>query len=210
MTFSATPYDHLSELIFVGDPMCSWCYGFNPELQKLRETLKEIPFSMIMGGLRDGEIFDAQKLKNHLGYWEAVHRTTGLPFDATALSQEGFNYTTEPACRAVVTAKQLDIMQAYALYSALQQAFYAEGRDITQTEVILEIAKTVGFDSAVFQRLFTSDAAYKATLAEKLKAKTYGVSSFPTLIIIDKQGHMSQIRGYKSYEALIPFLKKQP
>ncbi len=65
MFFSATPFSHIAEVIFVGDPMCSWCYGFSPEL------------------------------KNHLGYWEAVHKMTGLSFNATALSQEGFNYTTE-------------------------------------------------------------------------------------------------------------------
>ena len=83
MFFAATPYAHISEVIFVGDPMCSWCYGFGPELGRLREELKGVPFSMIMGGLRDGEIFDEAKLKNHLGYWQAVHEATGLPFDDT-------------------------------------------------------------------------------------------------------------------------------
>ena len=208
MQFATNPYAHLSEVIFVGDPMCSWCYGFGGELNKLRETLKGIPFEMIMGGLRDGDVFDAQKLQNHLGYWNAVHEATGLPFNATALSQEGFNYTTEPACRAVVTMQKLENNLAYPLYSALQQAFYAQGHDITQTTVIAEVAESIGVDKTLFLQHFKDQTMIKATQVQKQKAQTYGVSSFPTLIIIDKQGHMSQIRGYKKYEALIALIKK--
>ncbi len=208
MFFAATPYAHLSEVIFVGDPMCSWCYGFGPELTKLREELKGVPFSMIMGGLRDGEIFDEAKLKNHLGYWQAVHEATGLPFDATALSQEGFNYTTEPACRAVVTVRSLDKSKEYAMYSALQKAFYAEGSDVTQEDVLVEVAESVGVDKILFVEQFQSEGMYKAAQADKQKARTYGVSSFPTLITIDKQGHMSQIRGYKKYEELVALMKR--
>jgi putative protein-disulfide isomerase len=208
MVFGTSPYAHLAELIFVGDPMCSWCYGFGPELTKLRQELKEVPFSMIMGGLRDGEIFDEAKLKNHLGYWQAVHDATGVPFDATALSQKEFNYTTEPACRAVVTARRMDAGKEYSAYSALQKAFYAEGRDITQEKVIAEVMASIGFDIMAFSEMFRSEAMHKAAAADKQKARTYGVSSFPTLIVIDRQGHLSQIRGYKKYEELLALIKR--
>ena len=208
MLFSTTPYDHIAEIIFVGDPMCSWCYGFAPELSKLRNTLEAVPFTMLMGGLRDGDLFDDTKLQKHLGYWDAVARETDLPFDATALSQPGFNYTTEPACRAVVSMKQIDSSKVYPLYSALQQAFYAEGRDITRVEVIEDVVSSLDVDLTVFRTMFESAVGVKATVTEKQRAQTYGVSSFPTLIIIDKQGHMSQIRGYKKYEALITLIKK--
>ncbi len=206
MQFGVSPYSHIAEVIFVGDPMCSWCYGFGPELTKLRDALKGVSFSMIMGGLRDGEIFDEVKLKNHLGYWQAVHEATGLPFDDTALSQKDFNYTTEPACRAVVTVRTLQPAKEYAAYSALQQAFYAQGKDITQQAIIADVIASIGVDKAAFSALFASEAMHKATAADKQKARTYGVSSFPTLIIIDKQGHLSQIRGYKRYGELLALL----
>ncbi len=208
MQFGVSPYGHIAEVIFVGDPMCSWCYGFGPELTKLRDALKGIPFFMIMGGLRDGEIFDETRLKNHLGYWQAVHEATGLPFDDTALSQKDFNYTTEPACRAVVTVRALEPAKEYAAYTALQHAFYAQGKDITQQAIIADVIASIGVDRAAFIELFTSDKMHKATAAEKQKARTYGVSSFPTLIIIDKQGHMSQIRGYKKFEELRALIKR--
>ena len=207
MHFSSDPYSHIAKVIFVGDPMCSWCYGFGPELTRLRETLKKRPFRILMGGLRDGERFDAAKLKRHLGYWEDVAKETALPFDATALSQEGFIYTTEPACRAVVTMRELSADLEYALYHALQKAFYAEGRDVTRSEVIADVAVSLGVDRRDFLRLFESKEMLKATQDDKQRAETYGVRSFPTLIIIDKQGHMSQIRGYRPYDALIALIK---
>jgi len=208
MFFTTSAYAHLSEVIFVADPMCSWCYGFNPEFQKLREELKGVPLNMIMGGLRDGDMFDAAKRKNHLGYWQAVHEATGLPFDDTALSKEGFNYTTELACRAIITVRTIDKTKEYAVYSALQHAFYAEGKDITQEDVITDIVTSIGIDSVLFLEGFRSEVMKKATLNDKQKARTYGVSSFPTLIIIDKQGHMSQVRGYKKYEEIKTLIKR--
>lgn len=30
----------IEEIIYVGDPMCSWCWGFAPEFQKLRTYLE--------------------------------------------------------------------------------------------------------------------------------------------------------------------------
>jgi len=208
MEFASTPYSHLSEVIFVADPMCSWCYGFSPELDKLRRELEGVPFSMIMGGLRDGDIFDEAKLRNHLGYWQAVHEATGLPFDDTAISQKYFNYTTEPACRAVVTVRTMTPSKEYLAYEALQRAFYAQGKDITQAAIIAEVIASVGIDKSAFLEKFHSEEMKRATAADKQKARTYGVNSFPTLITIDRQGHLSQIRGYKKYEELSALIRR--
>jgi putative protein-disulfide isomerase len=208
MVFASSPYSHLSEVIFVADPMCSWCYGFSTELEKLRRELEGVPFSMIMGGLRDGDIFDEAKLKNHLGYWQAVHEATGLPFDDTAISQKNFNYTTEPACRAVVTVRAMAPSKEYLAYAALQHAFYAQGKDITRAAIIAEVIASVGIDKTAFLENFQSEAMKRATAADKQKARTYGVNSFPTLITIDRQGHLSQIRGYKKYEELSALIRR--
>jgi len=208
MVFGTSPYAHLSEVIFVGDPMCSWCYGFTPELSRLRRELEGVPFSMIMGGLRDGDLFDEDKLEKHLEYWQAVHEATGLPFDDTAISQKNFNYRTEPACRAVVTVRSMEPSKEYGAYEALQNAFYAQGKDITETAIIAEVIASLGIDKTAFLELFLSEAMKKAAAADKQKARTYGVSSFPTLILIDRQGHLSQIRGYKKYEELSALVKR--
>ncbi len=42
----------MNKLIYFGDPMCSWCYGFAPELKEIISNLPEVEFQLILGGLR--------------------------------------------------------------------------------------------------------------------------------------------------------------
>ncbi len=44
------------EIIYVGDPMCSWCWGISPALTELRDHFakEKIAFKVIVGGLRPG------------------------------------------------------------------------------------------------------------------------------------------------------------
>jgi putative protein-disulfide isomerase len=39
-------------IIYIGDPMCSWCYGFAPEITKVKEALPDYEFKVVLGGLR--------------------------------------------------------------------------------------------------------------------------------------------------------------
>jgi|TARA_B110000037_G_scaffold146884_1_gene165944 putative protein-disulfide isomerase len=41
------------QLIYVGDPMCSWCYGFSDELIEIAQAFKNnVYFKIIVGGLK--------------------------------------------------------------------------------------------------------------------------------------------------------------
>ena len=41
-----------SILFYVTDPMCSWCWGFHPHLQKVRDGLPaNMPLRYVLGGL---------------------------------------------------------------------------------------------------------------------------------------------------------------
>ncbi|MFQ5676672.1 MAG: hypothetical protein ACE5G1_12310 [bacterium] len=44
------------EIIYIGDPMCSWCWGFAPVLDQIIEKFGDrAGFRIIVGGLRPGE-----------------------------------------------------------------------------------------------------------------------------------------------------------
>ena len=131
----------IEQIIYVGDPMCSWCWGFAPEFRKLREYLGEsVRFSLCVGNLRNGHVWDdAFKafLKTH---WDEVRVKSGQPFDESLLKREHFDYNTEPACRALCTGRELDATKLFTLFEALQKAFYREGREITEDGTICDIA----------------------------------------------------------------------
>ena len=50
------PEGDKQEIIYVGDPMCSWCWGISPDLIKLRDHYREsqVAFRIVLGGLRPG------------------------------------------------------------------------------------------------------------------------------------------------------------
>ena len=48
------------EIIYVGDPMCSWCWGFSPVLNRIRADYDAVaPMRVVVGGLH---AFDADPM----------------------------------------------------------------------------------------------------------------------------------------------------
>ena len=42
------------KIIYFTDPMCSWCYGFAPVIEKIQENYPEIKWEIIAGGYSPG------------------------------------------------------------------------------------------------------------------------------------------------------------
>ncbi len=205
----------MTSLIFIADPMCSWCYGFEPELSALLDGLPEVPLDIVLGGLRthQREALTTEKRATILSHWQQVQAATGLPFDDAALMRDGFIYDTEPACRAVVTARRLAPQSAYPVLRAIQQAFYVAGQDVTKAEVLADIAAAAmtqaGFpiDPAGFQASWGSETAQQATQKDFDLAKQWGVTGFPTLVL-ERNGELDLVSsGYAQMPVLVEKLQ---
>jgi putative protein-disulfide isomerase len=97
-----------ARLLYVMDPMCSWCWGFAPVAKALVEQAQGpgVAPALVPGGLRTGgSALEADHAAYILEHWQAVTEATGQPFRDGALP-DGFVYDTEPACRALVTARE--------------------------------------------------------------------------------------------------------
>ncbi len=170
-------------LVYFADPLCSWCYGFGPELAKLSARHPGTRVDLVMGGLRPFNrepATDAFKemIREH---WDHVARASGLPFDPAALDREGFVYDTEPACRAVVTGRKLDPSRALGLLKAIQSAFYRDALDVMQPGVLADIAAGCGYDRAGFLAELESPEMREQTTQDFATAQSLGVSGFPTV-----------------------------
>jgi putative protein-disulfide isomerase len=43
-------------LWYFADPMCSWCWGFSPVIETLRDAYRDrMKIALVLGGLRPGE-----------------------------------------------------------------------------------------------------------------------------------------------------------
>jgi len=193
------------EIIIVADPMCSWCWGFEPVIESLLKNLPDgVSVSLLLGGLRSkgDQVWD-EGFRAYLSHhWSSVENKTAQYFNRELLKRSEFDYDTEPSCRAVVTVRELDATKQFAFFKALQEAFYLQAQDITDEQTLAEIAEEEGFEKTTFLRRFRSQAIMDKTEADQYKARSMGANVFPSVVLIDEEGHLCVIKGYKSYDEL--------
>lgn len=200
------------ELIYVGDAMCSWCWGFSPVLDAIRKKYSaQLPLRIVVGGLRPGpgaEKLDA-KLKEFLRHeWTKIREVTKQPFDTKFLDRDGFLYDTHPASCAVVAMRRLKPEAELEFFKAVQKAFYADGVDITKPENFAPLAKAFGIDGAKFVKELTSDASHRAAVEDYQEAAKRGVRGFPSLLLRIGDGQAVLSHGYQPFKALEPLIDK--
>jgi putative protein-disulfide isomerase len=198
-----------ARLLYVMDPMCSWCWGFAPVLESLAEQAAAagVPLQLVLGGLRrDGVAIDAAARVRYLGYWQAVNASTGQLFNFVDGLPEGLVYDTEPACRALVTARSLDVNSVWPLTQLIQRAFYTSGVDVTRASVLVGLAERAGIPRIEFAAAFDSAEQREATSADFSWVQDLGISGFPTLLA-ERNGQLALLtNGYQPLEVLAPLL----
>lgn len=192
-------------LIYIADPMCSWCYGFGPQLNALLDALPGTQLDIVTGGLRayNTEILDNATTATILTHWKHVEEASGLPFSTESMMRPGFIYDTEPACRAVVTARilgeDLPSRSILDVFHAIQRAFYAEGRDVTNLQVLAEIGASAltaasgrnglaeqpiaPIDNTEFLNVLSAASTISETRQDFAQAQRWGIQGYPALVM---------------------------
>ena len=171
----------------------------------------EGPLDLLLHLIRKHEvdIYDipiATITHEYLGYLELMQRlnleVAGSFLEMAATLTYIKSRTLLPEPPAEEGEEGIDPEQAFELLEALQRAFYAEGRDITEEGTLRKIAEQSGFNGEDFVTLFRSDSMREQVVADRYKARAYGASSFPSLVVIDREGHLSVLRGYRTFGEL--------
>lgn len=205
-----------NKFLYIADPMCSWCYGFSHELKQFLADIPGAELDIVLGGLRayNKQIMDADQRTMILSHWEKVRQISGLPFDMTGLDKPAFIYDTEPACRAVVTAKMLtDGMPTrinFAVFQAIQQAFYADARDVTDEVVLADVAvkalntyeNSEVFDVESFLETLRSAESKDETRQHFQQIQRWGVRGFPMLLLVKEDGLHTLSSGFSKRDEL--------
>ena len=197
------------KLWYIADPMCSWCWGFSPVIERLRAQYSgQLNFGLKLGGLRPGtkEPISPSLRQEILHHWLNVQRLTGQPFQFEGALPEGFVYDTEIACRAVISVALIDPEVAFPFFMAIQHAFYAEQLDVTRANVLAKLVVDKDIDQQVFLQLFESKKAKEETFANFQQVHRWGINGFPSIVRQDVNGYQLLVSGYCSAEELFPQL----
>jgi len=193
------------QLIFVIDPMCSWCWGFHPILKTIQtQHAQKIHSSLVVGGLRTtGQMPWNDRSKQYLlQNWKAVAQQTGQAFNLSFFEQSSFDYDTYPACKALVTVRELwGDEAAFDYLEKIQEAFYVHNEDSTSQEVLLKYIE----DKESFLNFYQSERAEVLMQHDFSKARSMGANAFPSTVKIDEQGHMCCMQGYRSLNEILAF-----
>lgn len=198
-------------LVYFADPMCSWCWGFAPVIEAVTERFgAALPIRLVLGGLRPGttQPMDAASRASVRSHWEHVHEASGQLFDFAFFERDRFVYDTEPACRAIVVMRRHGIVDALAALRRIHTAFYAESRDVTDPDILTQIAAELGFDAVQFRVDFNADAAVQETRADFALTQGAGIRGFPTLIAGTGADHEYAVvtHGFQPAERVLPAL----
>lgn len=198
-------------LFYFGDPMCSWCYGFSPELSQALETLGEsVELKVIMGGLRPYNTETMADLEDFLkDHWEHVQEASGQDFNYGILKDHSFVYDTEPPSRAVLVARSMKPEITFDFFKAVQKAFYVENKNTHDIETYLELANQFGLDKEAFKKSFESEEAKEDIRIEFEYAASLGVRGFPTVILKRGEEDYTLIsNGYQKAEQILAKISK--
>jgi len=196
-------------LIYVGDPMCSWCYGFAPEISKaLGELGESIDFQLLMGGLRPYNTETMADLEEFLlHHWEDVAKRSGQAFKYEILKDHSFVYDTEPAARAVVVVRTLQPDAEFAFFKDIQTAFYAENKNTHEVATYLPLCDRYGIDQTAFKKAFASEEYKEKTRDDFKLSGALGVRGFPSLVVKKGGEYFLIANGYTNSEMIVTGVK---
>lgn len=196
-------------LIYVVDPMCSWCWGFSPVFQDIFQRYQDqVQIQLMLGGLRPGntERFDEQRRAYIFSHWHAVQERTGQPFNFDFQPEPSFTYDTEPPSRAVVVVRQLAPDKEFVFVKSVQEAFYVKNEDVTREEILVNLASAQGIDRTTFLEGFKNAAIKQSVWQEFDQARQLGVSGFPTLLGQCGNDRITFTHGYQPTGVLVPMI----
>jgi predicted DsbA family dithiol-disulfide isomerase len=212
---SSTPVDSPArkpiKIIYYTDPICSSCWGIEPQLRKLKlEYGNSIEIDYRMGGLlpdwsyNSGGISKPADVAHH---WDEVSRHYDMPIDGDVWLEDPLNSSYPPSI-AFKAAQQQDQYKAVDFLREIREQVFLHKKNITKWENLAAAAQKVGLN--VIQLKADYEGKAQTLFADDLAlGKQLGVRGFPTMFFVDDQGNQDKVYGSKPYAAYEEALHKQ-
>ena len=174
-----------TQLYYLHDPMCSWCWGFKPTWDIVTKQLNgKIKIVFLLGGLAPDSDEDMPlETRDYVqSNWRRVEeKIPGTKFNYDFWTKCKPRRSTYPACRAVISARIQSPEFEMPMISAIQKCYYLDAQNPSDEHVLVTLAEELGLDANKFLLDLRSEKVSKMLLAEISLAKTKGMSRMPSL-----------------------------
>jgi putative protein-disulfide isomerase len=194
-------------LFYIHDPMCSWCYAFQPALSGLENNLpSSVRLMKRVGGLApDTTSVMPRDLQERIRQtWRRIERTVpGIRFNYDFWMSNTPIRSTYPACRAVLAAARQGAGYEDAMILAIQTAYYRQAKNPALPSVLQECAAAISLDPDRFVQDMASDSLDKELHEQIGQARRWGVTTYPSLRLRHGEFIVPIAVNYLDYHAML-------
>ena len=191
----------MATLHYIHDPLCGWCYAAAPLIDAARDV-PGLSIALHGGGMMTGpgrRTITPQWRDYVIGHDKRIAQATGQPFGEAyfegLLRDNGAVMDSAPPTTAILAAQEqggrgLDMLHR------VQRAHYAEGRRISDKEVLAQLAQELGLEPARFAEAFKrlEGTATEQHFSDSRKWLTrLGGQGFPTIALEHADGAIQRL-----------------
>ncbi|MBA6154601.1 DsbA family protein [Gelidibacter maritimus] len=188
-------------IIYYTDPICSSCWGIEPQLRKLKlEYGDAVEIDYRMGGLlpdwnyNSGGISSPSDVASH---WDEVSIHYDMPIDGDLWLEDPMD-SSYPSSIAFKAAQLQDNQKAISFMREMREMMFLKKKNMAKWENLAIAAKKVGLNVEQLKTDFEGKA--KSLFQEDLKlGQELGVRGFPTMFFVDDAGNQETVYGTRPY-----------
>jgi putative protein-disulfide isomerase len=199
-------------LIYCYDAYCGWCYGFSAVMQELERRFRgRVQIEVVSGGMLRGDtVMPIASIAPFIaGSYRKVEEATGIRFGEEFLwhirNPDLSDWTMDSTLPAVALCVFRDYFpdQQVAFATALQQALFAEGRDLCDIEAYRDLLLRLGIPPEQFFEKMNAERYRLLAEDDFLLCRRLKVSGFPAVFLQESEQKVYQLCcGYTPYEKL--------
>jgi len=192
----------MAKLIYVYDPMCSWCWGYRETWLKLKAALGDkLAIEYKVGGLApDSDEPMPKEMQQFLQQtWQRIEQQLGTPFNHEFWHTAQPRRSTYPACRAVLVARQYN--KEHEMLYAIQKAYYLNAQNPSDISTLASLAEQIGLEKNAFIHEIESEKINSLLMAEINQARSLPIQGFPSLVLENKGLYVAIPINYQDWQS---------
>ena len=204
------------EMYYATDPLCSFCWAFEPTLRKFRYQYASYfnNDTTVMGGMIEKwEKFGGdnsngiQSAADVAKHWREIGDFSRMVIDGRVWLDEPID-SSFPSSQAFQIVRRDYPEQAQAFLRKLRETVMVWNQDISKREVLAGILEEMGLDHEKILNDADSFEGRSLLNSDLGLARALTATGFPTLVLVNEQNQGVKVVGAQPYEALESALKQ--